>query len=162
MSVNQICRVELEENYVLRRSPEIEAERRVAIADLEDSNLFEPLIPLARPAEGPYVLKLAIEEDRLSFLIEGEAGAPLGQFSISMKPFRRLVKEYFLICESYFAALETPRPDRLQAIDMGRRGVHDEGARLLRARLERLVRIDMATARRLFTLLCVLHIRAQA
>ncbi len=159
MRVNQICRIRLDEQSVIRRSPEIEAERRVAIADLQESNVFEPLIPLAHEPDGPVGLRLLIEDGRLGFLIEDQSGAALGRFSISLKPFRRLVKEYFLICESYFAALRNPEPERLQAIDMGRRGVHDEGARLLKARLEGLARIDMNTARRLFTLLSILHIR---
>ncbi len=159
MRVNQICRIRLDEQFVIRHSPEIEAERRVAIADLEKSNVFEPLIPLAHEPDGPFGLRLMIEDDRLGFLIEDQSGTALGRFSISLKPFRRLVKEYFLICENYFAALKNPEPDRLQAIDMGRRGVHDEGAGLLKARLESLARIDMSTARRLFTLLSILHIR---
>ena len=159
MRVNQICRIRLDEQFVIRRSPEIEADRRVAIADLEECNVFEPLIPLAYEPDGPFALRLMIEEDRLGFLIEDQSGTALGRFSISLKPFRHLVKEYFLICESYFAALKSPEPGRLQAIDMGRRSVHDEGAGLLKARLESLVRIDMSTARRLFTLLSILHIR---
>lgn len=159
MRVNQICRIRLDEQSVIRRSPEIEAERRVAIADLQESNVFEPLIPLAHEPDGPVGLRLLIEDGRLGFLIEDQSGAALGRFSISLKPFRRLVKEYFLICESYFAALRSPEPEQLQAIDMGRRGVHDEGARLLKARLEGLARIDMSTARRLFTLLSILHLR---
>jgi uncharacterized protein (UPF0262 family) len=159
MSINQICRIQLDEQFVIRRSPEIETERRLAIADLEESNVFEPLVPLAQEAEGPFALRLMIEDDRLAFLIDDHSGASLGRFSISLKPFRRLVKEYFLVCESYFAALKSPDPDRLQAIDMGRRGLHDEGARLLKARLDKLARIDMSTARRLFTLLSILHLR---
>lgn len=162
MRINRICRVRLDEQFVIRRNPQIEAERRVAIADLEESNLFEPLIPLSAEAGGPFGLKLAVEDGRLVFLVEDQAGAALGRFLISLRPFRRLVKEYFLVCESYLKALKSPEPDRLQALDMGRRGLHDEGARLLMARLEKLARIDMATARRLFTLLSILHIRPNA
>ncbi|MEE8370957.1 MAG: UPF0262 family protein [Sphingomonadales bacterium] len=159
MPAKSIGHIRLDDKSVLRRSPEIEAERRIAIADLEHDNVFEPIIPLEGAAGDILSLALRIEDDRLVFVIEDEAQSELGCFSISLKPFRRLVKEYFLICESYFEALHGAEPEKLQAIDMGRRGLHNDGAELLVERLKTKARIDLATARRLFTLLSILHIR---
>ena len=135
--------------------PDVDQERRVAIYDLLEGNRFA----LIGGGRGPYDLHLAIEETRLVFEIKGKDDAPARKIVLAGTPFRRVVRDYFQVCESYFAALKSPDPDRLQAIDMGRRGVHDEGAGLLKARLESLARIDMSTARRLFTLLSILHIR---
>ena len=147
--------ISLDEKTVVRRSPEVEHERAVAIYDLLEENYFHP----AGDGEGPYALHLSIEESRLKFDIRDEQDAYLGAVNLSLSPFRRLVKDYFTVCESYFEAIKTASPSRIEAIDMGRRGLHNEGSELLRQRLDGKIALDFDTARRLFTLICVLHIR---
>jgi uncharacterized protein (UPF0262 family) len=151
-----IVKLTLDEQSVVRRSADVEHERKVAIFDLLEENLFAPVGHIG----GPYNLHLAIEENRLVFDIRDETDQPLGKVMLALSPFRRTVKEYFEICESYFQAIKTASPSRIEAIDMGRRGVHDAGSQLLRERLDGKIEIDFPTARRLFTLICVLHIRA--
>jgi uncharacterized protein (UPF0262 family) len=151
-----IVKLTLDEQSVVRRSADVEHERRVAIFDLLEENLFAPVGHIG----GPYNLHLGIEENRLVFDIRDEADEPLGKVMLALSPFRRVVKEYFEICESYFQAIKTASPSRIEAIDMGRRGVHDTGSQLLRERLDGKIEIDFPTSRRLFTLICVLHIRA--
>ena len=138
-------------------TPEIEQERRVAVYDLLKSNAFA-LQPRAGrvPVPGPYGLLLAVRNGRLAFEVSGDSGAA-AEFHLSMTPFARVMKDYFAICASYFDAVKRLPPDRIEAIDMGRRGIHDEGARLLMERLEGKASMDMATARRLFTLVCALR-----
>ncbi len=155
MGERRIVEVTLDEHTVVRRSPEIEHERRVAIFDLLEGNCFSPV----GAADGPYHLHLAIEDNRLAFNINDTANAPLDKVLLPISPFRRLIKDYFTVCESYFEAIKHASPSKIEAIDMGRRGLHDEGSELLRERLAGKVEIDFDTARRLFTLLCVLHIR---
>ncbi len=145
----------LDEKSVVRRSPEVEHERAVAISDLIEDNSFAPV---GEPP-GPFALRLRIEESRLVFDIRDDSDEPLGAVLLSLTPFRRIVKDYFEVCESYFEAIKTASPSRIEAIDMGRRGLHNEGSELLRERLAGKVELDLATARRLFTLICVLHIR---
>jgi len=152
----RIANVSLDERTVVRRSPEIEHERAVAIFDLIEENSFAP----AGADEGPYNLHLSIEESRLILDIRGENDLPIGKIMLALGPFRRVVKDYFTVCESYYAAIKTASPSQIEAIDMGRRSLHDEGAALLRERLTGKVDIDSNTARRLFTLICVLHIRS--
>ena len=152
----RIVKLTLDEQSVVRRSADVEHERKVAIFDLLEENLFAPVGHVG----GPYNLHLGIEESRLVFDIRDEADQPLGKVMLALSPFRRSVKEYFEICESYFQAIKTASPSRIEAIDMGRRGVHDAGSQLLRDRLDGKIEIDFPTARRLFTLICVLHIRA--
>ncbi len=140
-------------------TPEIEQERKVAIFDLVEDNSF--VLPSregrAVPA-GPYDLNLAIRDRRLVFEIAtAKDGAELGEFHLSLGPFRQTVKDYFQICESYFDAVKTLPPSQIEAIDMARRGIHNEGARVLQERLEGKADVDIDTARRLFTLICVLH-----
>jgi uncharacterized protein (UPF0262 family) len=154
-SRSRIVDLTVDESTVARRTPEVAHERAVAIHDLIDDNWFEPV----GCGEGPYRLKLRMEEDRLIFEIGDEAGAPLGRVPLSIAPFRKVVKDYFMVCESYYAAIRTAPPSRIEAIDMGRRSLHDEGSALLRDRLAGRIDIDHATARRLFTLFCVLQIR---
>lgn len=151
----RLVKVTLDEKTVVRRSPEVEHERAVAIYDLIEDNSFAPL----GPHPGPFSLHLRIEESRLVLDIRDEAETPLGAIHLSLTPFRRIVKDYFEVCESYFEAIKTASPSRIEAIDMGRRGLHNEGSELLRERLAGKVALDLATARRLFTLICVLHIR---
>ena len=150
-----LIKVELDDKSVVRRSPDVEQERAVAIFDLLEDNHFAP----SGHHRGPYGLHLAIVENRLCFDIRDEADRPLGQVAMSLTPFRRLVKDYFTVCETYFEAIKTASPSRIEAIDMGRRGLHNEGSELLRQRLDSKIEIDFGTARRLFTLICVLHIR---
>ncbi len=147
--------VKLDEKSVVRRSPDVEHERAVAIFDLLEENSFEPTSKL----DGPFILYLSIEGDRLALDIRSAGDEPLDRMLISLSPFRRLIKDYFTVCESYFEAIKTSTPSQIEAIDMGRRGLHNDGSELLRDRLSGKVEIDFNTARRLFTLICVLHIR---
>lgn len=151
----RISKVALDERTVVRRSPEVEHERAVAIFDLIEENCFAP----AASDGGPYSLHLSIEENRLVLDIRTEAEDPIGRVMLALGPFRRVVKDYFTVCESYYAAIKTASPSQIEAIDMGRRGLHNEGADLLRERLAGKIEVDGNTARRLFTLICVLHIR---
>lgn len=155
---NRICHIEIDEKGLSRPTPEIEQERRVAVFDLLEDNVFglPPRDGREVPA-GPYRLGLAIREGRLVVSVATEAGAPAGEFHLSLGPFRQVVKDYFQICESYFEAVKRLPPSQIEAIDMARRGIHNEGARVLQERLEGKAMVDTATARRLFTLICVLH-----
>lgn len=150
-----IANLILDESTVVRRSPDVEHERKVAIFDLLEENHF---VPQGSPG-GPYVLHLAIEENRLVFDIRLEDDVAHGKVMLSLSPFRRIIKDYFLICESYYDAIKTAAPAQIEAIDMGRRGLHNEGSQLLKDRLEGKIDMDFDTARRLFTLICVLHIK---
>lgn len=155
---NAKCRlidVQLDEASVGRRSAEVEHERAIAIYDLLEDNYFEPV----GCAEGPYRLRLSLEENRLIFDIRDDRDEHLGRVPLPMLPFRRIIREYFQICESYYDAIKHAPPSRIEAIDMGRRGLHNDGSELLRERLEGKIELDHNTSRRLFTLLCVLHIR---
>jgi uncharacterized protein (UPF0262 family) len=152
---DRIIRVTLDERSVVRRSAEVEHERAVAIYDLIEENSFT----LVDGPAGPYSLRLSIEENRLVLDIRSESEEPLFKLALSLSPFRKIVRDYFAVCESYFAAIRKASPSQIEAIDMGRRGLHDEGAELLRERLTGKIDLDANTARRLFTLVCVLHIR---
>lgn len=156
----RLVKVTLDEKSVVRRTQEVEHERAVAIYDLLEENSFAPIgnETVARHS-GPFALVLRIEESRLVLDIRDAADKPLTAVVLSLAPFRRTVKDYFEVCESYFAAIKTASPSRIEAIDMGRRALHNEGSELLRERLAGKVEMDQATARRLFTLICVLHIR---
>lgn len=149
----RLVAVELDEESIARSTPDIEHERAVAIYDLIEDNEFEPLGDDA----GPYRLRLSLVEKRLVFSVASEGGDPVVTHILSLTPLRKVVKDYFLICESYFEAIKTATPSQIEAIDMGRRGVHNEGSRILMERLEGKIRVDMQTARRLFTLVCALH-----
>lgn len=147
--------VTLDDSAVIRRSPEVEHERAVAIYDLLEDNTFRPVGDYG----GPYHLHLSIAENRLLLDIRSEAEDPLGTVTLPLLPFRRVIRDYFGVCESYYEAIKTASPAKIEAIDMGRRGLHNEGSELLQERLDGKVEIDFDTARRLFTLICVLHIR---
>lgn len=151
----RITNITLDEKSVIRRSPQVEHEQKVAIFDLLEDNQFIP----DGNFTGPYNLHLRVEEDRLIFDVRNEEEQPLSEIMLSAKSFRRIIKDYFLVCESYFDAIKTKAPSQIEAIDMGRRGLHNEGADLLRDRLAGKAEIDLDTARRLFTLICVLHVR---
>lgn len=161
MDDRRLVNVVLEEKTLVRRTPEVEHERAVAIYDLLEENRFAPRIDSADENGGPYSLTLRMEgTQRLVFEIrDATESRVLGNVPLALQPFRRIVKDYFMVCETYFEAIKTASPSRIEAIDMGRRSLHNEGAALLRERLAERIEIDELTARRLFTLLCVLHIR---
>lgn len=154
-SPHRIAQVTLDEKTVIRRNSDVEHERAVAIADLLEQNSFVPKSGVA----GPFNLHLSIAEERLVLDVRDAGNKPLERLTLSLAPFRGLVKDYFLVCESYFSAVKTADPSRIEAIDMGRRSLHNEGSQLMRDKLADTVELDFNTARRLFTLLCVLHIR---
>ena len=154
---HRLVDVQLDERSLVRRSADIEHERKVAIFDLLEQNVFSPAG--AGAEQGPFQLLLAIEENRLVFDIRDAAAAPLGKIILALSPFRKIVKDYFEICDSYFQAIKRSTPSQIETIDMARRGVHNEGSELLRERLKGKIDTDFDTARRLFTLICVLHIR---
>ena len=155
---DRLIAITLDEAGLPPPTPEIEQERRVAIFDLVEENRFALPPRDGRPLPpGPYRLHLAIRERRLVFDVATEAGEKVGEFHLSLTPFNQVVKDYFQICEAYFDAVKRLPAAQIEAIDMGRRGIHDEGSRVLLERLEGKVETDLATARRLFTLICVLH-----
>ncbi|HEU4660147.1 MAG TPA: UPF0262 family protein [Pseudolabrys sp.] len=145
--------VKLDEKSIGRSHPDVEHEREVAIYDLLEQNSFAPL----NHAGGPYVLHLSITGNRLVFDIRLEDGTPVAKHFFSLSPLRRIVKDYYLICDSYYQAIRTATPDKIEALDMGRRAIHNDGSTILMERLKGKVAIDIDTARRLFTLICVLH-----
>lgn len=151
----RLSEVRLDERTLVRRTREIEQEREIAIYDLLESNHFAP----KGSAGGPYTLVLGVSENRLVFDIHLESGHAHGRVMLSLTPFRRIVKDYFLVCESYFKAIRNAPAHQIEALDMGRRALHDEGSTLLRERLKGKIDVDFDTARRLFTLICVLHLR---
>ena len=152
---DRIASIQLDEKSVVRRAPAVEHERRVAIYDLLEENSFR----LIGDYDGPYDLRLSIEDNRLAFQINDSKGVSLTRFTLPLSPFRRIIKDYFEICDSYFQAIKRSSPSQIETIDMARRGVHNEGSELLRERLKGKIDTDFDTARRLFTLICVLHIR---
>jgi len=152
----RIIDIQLDAGSIVRWSREVDHERQVAIFDLLEDNHFE----LEGGIQGPYRIVMSLCEANLVMSITGEENGETVEQSLSMRPFRKLVKDYFLICESYFEAIRMATPSRIEAIDMGRRGLHNEGATLLMDVLNGKIKIDTETARRLFTLICVLHIRA--
>ena len=156
--MSRIIHIELDDSGLPAPTPEIEQERKVALFDLMEDNSFA--LPARDDTDvqvGPYRLALSIRERRLVFNVQTEAETPAGEFHLSLGPFRQVVKDYFQICESYFDAVKTLPPSQIETIDMARRGIHNEGARVLQERLEGKVDVDYDTARRLFTLICVLH-----
>jgi uncharacterized protein (UPF0262 family) len=152
---NRLIAVDLDRTIGPGPSPEAEHERRVAIYDLVEENSFT----LAAHPQGPYRLQLSTTDGRLMFDILNEREERLSLIGLSMSPFRRIVKDYFMICESYYAAIKTATPSQIETIDMARRGLHNEGSEILRERLQGKVEVDFDTARRLFTLVCVLYWR---
>ena len=147
--------IELDES-IGRSTPDVEHERAVAIFDLVEENSFRPVTDTG---EGPYKLKLSLQESRLVFAVSRENGEPVVTHILSLTPFRRIVKDYYMICESYYDAIRSSSPSQIEAIDMGRRGLHNEGSQTLMDRLAGKIEVDFDTARRLFTLVCVLHWR---
>lgn len=142
-------------------SPEVAQERKVAVFDLLEENRMKiPAHDARTPPAGPYRLRLAKEERKLVFDIATEAGEPVAMFQLSLTPFKRLMAEYFAVCDSYYDAVKHLAASQIEAIDMGRRGLHDDASALLRERLSGKIETDKDTARRLFTLICALEDRA--
>ncbi len=155
----RITDLRLDEKSILRRNPDIEHERQVAIFDLLEDNAFEPTHVYDKGYVGPFHVVLRMEDNRLAIDVKNNTNILLETIVLPLTPFRRVIKEYFLICDSYFKAIKTASPRQIEAIDMGRRGLHNEGSEILRERLAEKAVVDKDTARRLFTLLCVLQIR---
>ncbi|OCX66683.1 hypothetical protein BFP70_00530 [Thioclava sp. SK-1] len=155
--MSRIVKLEIDDAGLPAASAEIEQERRVAVFDLlEDNSYVLPGRPDQPAPEGPFHLHLAVRDGRLVFDTTAEDGSAVAVFHLSFGPFRQVIKDYFQICESYFEAVKKLSPSQIEAIDMARRGIHNEGARVLQERLEGKVALDLDTARRLFTLVCVL------
>jgi uncharacterized protein (UPF0262 family) len=150
----RLCDVVLDDS-IGRSTPDVEHERAVAIFDLIEENRFEPV----GHEGGPYKLNISLVEQRLVFSITTEAGETVATHILSLTPFRRIIKDYFMICESYYEAIRASTPSQIEAIDMGRRGIHNDGSETLRERLKGKITLDFDTARRLFTLVCVLYWR---
>ena len=149
----RLIAITLDERSIQRNNQNVEHEREVAIFDLLDGNSFA----LEGRDDGPYRLHLSIAEERLVLDVQTESGEPAITHMLSLTPFKRVMKDYFIVCDTYYAAIRNAPPSRIQAIDMGRRGLHDEGSRVLIERLNGKIAIDFDTARRLFTLICALH-----
>ncbi len=155
----RIAHIALDEETIIWRNADIEQERRVAIYDLIEENTFKPVRSASRGANGPYRLYLSVQDGRLSMEIRDESDQLLEALLIGLARFRRPIREYFAICDSYYQAIRKATPMEIETIDMARRGIHDRAAELLLERLEGKVETDFSTARRLFTLICVLHIK---
>ena len=153
--IARIVAFQLDESFGRGRRPEVEQERATAIEDLIEENSFA----LDRGPEGPYRLVLGIADNRLLFQVQSEVGQDLRVIGLALWPFRKIVRDYRTICETYFDAIRNLSPSRIETLDMARRGVHNEGAELIQARFAGKVTTDFDTARRLFTLICVLHMK---
>jgi uncharacterized protein (UPF0262 family) len=156
--MSHISHIQIDDSNLPPPTPEIEQERKVAMFDLLEENSFDlPKRDDRTVPDGPYHLNLSIRDKRLVFDLETTDAQKAAEFHLSLGPFRQVVKDYFQICESYFNAVKTLPPSQIETIDMARRGIHNEGSRVLQERLEGKAEIDTDTARRLFTLICVLH-----
>jgi uncharacterized protein (UPF0262 family) len=152
-TTDRLTEITLDQNSIARGNANIEHEREVAIYDLLDGNSFA----LEGKSDGPYKLSIGLADDRLVLAVANEASEPVVTHHLSLTPFKRLMKDYFMVLDSYYQAIRSSQPSRIQAIDMGRRGLHDEGSRILTERLEGKIALDFDTARRLFTLIAALH-----
>jgi uncharacterized protein (UPF0262 family) len=159
MSDPRIIDITLDEHTILSRNADIEQERKIALLDLLNENHFRLLRPVADGYAGPWKVRLRVEEGRLAIDIGRSDGSHVETIGLGMMRFRRSIKDYFAICDSYYQAVRQQTPQQIETIDMARRGLHNEAAELLRERLDGKVELDFDTARRLFTLICVLHIR---
>lgn len=159
-ALSKLIHVELDDRGLPAPTAEVERERKVALFDLMEENVFGLVQRGDKPVpEGPYQLFLSIKDRRVVCDVRTEDGSPASEFHLSVSPLKQVIKDYFQIYESYFEAVKKLPPAQIEAIDMGRRGIHDEGSRQLLERLEGKIETDMLTARRLFTLICVLHMR---
>ena len=159
MADPRIIDVSLDERTILWRNADVEQERRIAIYDLLEGNRFAPQRVHADGYAGPYRVRLRVEDGRLAIDIRRADDTPLETLVLGLARFRRPIRDYFAICDSYYQAIRQATPQQIETIDMARRGLHNEGAELLIERLRGKIEIDFDTARRLFTLICVLHIR---
>lgn len=156
---HRIAHIELDEATIIWRSADVEQERRIAIYDLIEDNCFKPLRSVERGAGGPYRLRLSVQDGRLVLAVADMEEQLLEELILGLARFRRAIKDYFAICDSYYQAIRKATPAEIETIDMARRAIHNRAAELLVERLEGKVETDFATARRLFTLICVLHIK---
>jgi uncharacterized protein (UPF0262 family) len=157
---HRIKDITLDDRTIVWRSADVEQERRIAIFDLLEDNVFRPLRDYPDGYAGPYALHLGVEEGRLVLALSREDGSPLETLILSLGTLRRPIKDYFAICDSYYEAIRNATPQQIETVDMARRGIHNDAAELLKERLGGKIDVDFNTARRLFTLICVLHIRA--
>lgn len=155
-----IARIDLDESTILARNADVEREREVALRDLVEENRFKPLRASDAGHQGPWSVHLAVVDGRLAFALQDRAGADAGLISLGLARFRRDIREYFAICDSYYKAVRKASAQEIETLDMARRAIHDRGTRQLVDKLDGKIETDFATARRLFTLICVLHIRA--
>ncbi len=153
---DRLVDIVLDEASLAPANPNVEHERRIAVFDLKESNQFG----VEGEDQGPYVLLLGVADGRLAFHVNNAAGAQVCAYHLSLSPLRKLIKDYFMICESYYSAIRTATPSQIEAIDMGRRGLHNDGAEILAKTLEGKFKVDFETSRRLFTLVCTLHVRS--
>lgn len=160
MSEDRIAAITLDEATVLARGADVEREREAALRDLAVDSSFRPLRAAAGGHSGPWSLELAVVEGRLVLGVRDRDGADAGTIGLGLARFRRVVREYFAICDSYYKALRKASAQELETVDMARRAIHDRGTGYLEEALEDKVELDHPTARRLFTLICVLHIKA--
>jgi uncharacterized protein (UPF0262 family) len=160
MASHTLVHVELDQSSIIWRNAEVEQERRVAIHDLVETGVFAPVRAIEHGHDGPYRLALSVTEGRLVFDIADEAQAPLETVILALGRFQRPIREYWAICESYFQAMRTSGPQQIETVDMARRGLHNDASEMLKERLAGKIDVDFETARRLFTLICVLHIRS--
>jgi uncharacterized protein (UPF0262 family) len=150
---HRLIGVTVDESAIRRAGPAIEHERAIAIHDLLEDNTFAPV----GRSRGPFKLHLSVSGSRLVLDVRAANDTPVMMHLLLLAPLRRIVKDYFLVCDSYYAAIRTAPPERIETLDMGRRALHDEGSELLMERLKHKVKVDLETARRLFTLICALH-----
>lgn len=155
LPTTRIVKIVLDEKSLARATADIEHERKVAVYDLLEANSFAPV----GAGAGPFELRLSIVEQRLVFDVRRESGAPLGQVHLSLTPFRKIIKDYFLLCASYYDAIRNAAPAQIETVDMARRAMHNEGSDILSERLKDKIALDQNTARRLFTLICSFHMR---
>ena len=154
MASPRIIDIELDERTIIRRNDDVEQEKKIAIFDLLEGNHFDPA-----GHEGPFRILLRVEDNRLAIDLKDEAGRPLETIRLGLARFRRTIRDYFAICDSYYKAVRSDAPHRIETVDMARRAIHNEAAELLRECLDGKIDLDFDTARRLFTLICVLHIK---
>jgi uncharacterized protein (UPF0262 family) len=155
----RLIAVDLDERTILWRNADVEQERRVAIFDLLEGNSFAPVTVYPGGYAGPYKMTMRIEEGRLGMDLRDAGDGALETIVLPLSPFRRIIRDYFAICDSYYKAIRDSSPSQIETVDMARRGIHNEAAELLTERIAAKVVIDFDTARRLFTLICVLHIK---